>query len=453
MKETKFIFKIILVAIITNLMLLAGFSKAQQLSEDPLYVLQFEDDFASFDANKWRTSWYWGNNMWNSNFTRLCDTIYFPGRIVDVAYNSQPPNDDNRMFIDSGGITYERLIFDREDIYGNIIAYHSPCPSALCINHACDTNIWNTSYCYYDSLVPFKFSGAMLLGKEKFKYGYIEMRYKLRDLQQSPYNAYGPNLWMWASDTSARYSEIDIFEQQGTKWHMAMNFHFRKYNPDSSNVWKDTVFWHGVGKQVTISSPYPSILDESLEYNGGTWHTVGCEWTPDYIDTYYDSDDTIRRFSVSKIPVDRLIAMPLIIDLYMPAAQYCIPFDSIKTYRPFNYDIDYIRVYQINQDSNCASTSGYFPSFATNNYTSRLYRDLTIGGGGSAILNNGSFHLAGQDFVLLQSGFEASGIADVIISTTPCQTDQTRVTNSTRSAYEMPDRSTMRDILEAKTHE
>lgn len=215
----------------------------------------------------------------------------------------------------------------------------------ICTGYNCDTNIWGLTYCYYDSIIPFKFTGAMLLGKEKYKYGYIEMRYKLRYLLPHFSNAYGPNLWMWASNPSARYSEIDIFEQQGTTWRMAMNFHYRFKDPDSSNVWADTVFWHGVGKQVSVSAPYPSILDQSLSYNGGDWHTVGCEWTPDHIDTYYDSDDTIRRFSVDKIPIDSLIPMPLIIDCYMPAAQYCIPFDTTNTIVPFYYDIDYVRVY------------------------------------------------------------------------------------------------------------
>jgi hypothetical protein len=347
------------------------------------------------------------------------------------------------------------MIFDRKDFNGDIWVYHSPCPgSPFCDGHNCYTNSSNLTYCSYDSLVPFKFSGAMLKGKEKYKYGYIEMKYKLRDLQIAPYNAYGPNLWMYGSYTNANYSEIDKFEQRGTDWHMDLNFHFRKKSPDSSNIWKDTVFWHGKNwkDSVFISTPYHDQINQSLSYNGGTWHTVGCEWTPDHIDTYYDSDDTIRRFSVLKLPVDSLTAMPLIIDLYMPAAQYCIPFNDTNTRVPFFYDLDYIRVYQINQVCNCASTSGFFPNFATNDYTSRLYRDLTIGGGGSAILSNGSFHLAGQDFVLLQSGFEASGTADVIISTTPCQPDQARIADSTQSNYEMPDRSTLNDMKEAKSH-
>ena len=111
-----------------------------------------------------------------------------------------------------------------------------------------------------------------------------------------------------------------------------------------------------------------------------------------------------------------------------------------------------MRVYQINQVCNCNITSGNFPSFITNDYSSILYRDLTVGGGGSAILNIGSFHLAGQDFVLLQSGFEASGSADVIVSTTPCQPDQTRIADSTSSTYQMLDKNTMRDLLKSKIH-
>ena len=429
----------------------AGVIPAQQLSSDPLYSLVFEDNFDSLNTNSWRTSWYWGNNMWNANYILACDSNNFPGRIVDIAYNTQPPDDTNRLILDTLGNKYMRLVFNREDFYAHMWAYHRPCPSDICSGYPCYYNssddFW---YCYYDSLVPYKFSGAMLMGKEKYKYGYVEMRYKLRDLFESDDNAYGPNLWMWHSDSSVRYSEIDIFEQRGKDWRMAMNFHFRKFKPDTSTIWKDTVFWHGFGNQVTPSCPYPSVLEESLPYNGGTWHVVGCEWTPDHIDTYYDSDDTIRRFSASKLPVYRLTAMPLIVDCYMPAVQYCIPFDDTATRVPFFYDIDYIRVYQINQSDDCESTPGYFAEFDTNDYESILYRDLTVGGGGGAVLDSGSFHLAGQDFVLLQSGFEVSGTADVIISTTPCQNDQYHGRESGLQYWQWPDPCMINDMLEAK---
>ena len=144
--------------------------------------------------------------------------------------------------------------------------------------------------------------------------------------------------------------------------------------------------------------------------------------------------------------------MPLVIDNYMPAAQYCIPFNDTLTHVPFEYNIDYVRVYQIKQVDSCLTTSGNIPSFTTNDYNSILYRDLNIGGGGSAILNSGSFHLAGQDYVLLQSGFEASGTADVIISTTPCQSGQLMEYIDSKSNYEPPDSSVMSDMLKAKHH-
>jgi hypothetical protein len=458
MKKIKFHLKSGLFALIIVLMLLPCFSKGQQLSQDPLYQLVFQDNFDSIDYDKWRTDWYWGNNMWNTNYIISCDSNIFPGRIVDVAYNTQPPPpyDTNRTISTSGGVTYETMIYDRENFNANMWVFYKPCPSDTCSLHTdhCDSIGSDTRYCLWDSLMPFKFSGAMMLGKNKFKYGYIEMRYTVSNVGFHDYNAYGPNLWMWASDDSANYSEIDIFEQKGTNWHMGMNFHFRKNDPSSPppQNWEDTVFWHGIGNPVTITSPYPDLLDQSLAYDGSSWHTVGCEWTPDHIDTYYDSDDTTRRFSVSKLPVNRMTAMPLVIDNYMPAAQYCIPFIDTLTYVPFEYKIDYVRVYQIKQVDNCISTSGIFPSFATNDYNSILYGDLTIGGGGSAILNSGSFHLAGQDFVLLQSGFEASGTADVIISTTPCQSGQLMEYIDSKSNYEPLDSSIMSDLLKAKHH-
>lgn len=333
-----------------------------------------------------------------------------------------------------------------------IIAYGHPCPSAICTAHGapCYTGGSGTE-CAYDSIVPFKFSGAMMLGKYKYKYGYFEMRFRLPNINNgSPYNAYGPNFWMWASDNHAVYSEIDIFEMNGTTWQMDMNFHYRKQYTPTMN-WQDTAFWHGIGSSITVTSPYPNKF--SGPYNGGTWHTVGCEWTPDYIDTYYDSNDTTRRFSVTKLPINQLTAMPLIIDNYMPAAQYCIPFNNSFTQAPFTYDIDYVKVYQVKQVVNCTTTPGNFLNTSSSTYQSILYRDLTIGGvGGSAIFSNGSHHLAGQDFVLLQEGFEASGASTtVIVSTKRCQPDQTITYNINNPNGELDSRI-RNDMRTSKIH-
>src|SRR4029077_8784035 len=79
----------------------------------------------------------------------------------------------------------------------------------------------------------------------------------------------------------------------------------------------------------------------ALAGHEGEWFTVGCEWTPEYLDYYYNQNDTVRRYTdnVMSGSVSGMCAMPMIIDVYMPALQYCIPFDTVYTVNPFNYDI------------------------------------------------------------------------------------------------------------------
>ena len=120
MRKTKFILKFCLPALVAFPSLHAGYSNAQQLSQDPLYTLVFEDNFDTIHYDLWNTHCPWGNNQWNSNFAISCDSNHFPGRIVDVAFNSQPLFDTNRIIVDSGGVSFERMIFDRR-IYSAIL--------------------------------------------------------------------------------------------------------------------------------------------------------------------------------------------------------------------------------------------------------------------------------------------------------------------------------------------
>jgi hypothetical protein len=260
----------------------------------------------------------------------------------------------------------------------------------------------------------------MMYGKYKFKYGYFEMRYRLPDaatILNNSYNAYGINFWMFGSDVTAYYSELDFFEQRGTDWHMDANYHYQHTSSSPG--------YNAVGNSITATSPYSTNVNNSanLGSNGTAWYTVGCEWTPEHLDFYYNSDDTMRRYSASASPaIAGMCAMPIVLDVYMPAFQFCIFFDSAQTRQPLNYDIDYIKVYQVKQ--HCVSKS--FLNTSSTIYADTLWQDLTIGGtGGNATFSSSTHHLAGQDFVLLQEGFEASGASStLIISTMPCQADQ-----------------------------
>jgi hypothetical protein len=385
------------------------------LALDPLYELVFVDEFDStaLNTSKWYSQWYWGPNIPNTNKIKSCEeSNVFLDDTVDVAYNFSPPNDGNNRIFDTTGSGYQRIISKREDFTAGVNGYDSNNNFTGLVNK------------------PFKFSSAMMLGRYKFKYAYIEMRYRLSNISASISNAYGPNLWMWASDSSAgaEYSEIDIFEQRGTDWMMDGNLHYRKQKPQyPTGNWQDTALYHGKDDYNPPSVTKPYGPNYTGPYNSGNWHTVGCEWTPDHIDFYYDGNDTIKRFSITKLPVNQLCAMPLVVDIYMPAMQYCIPFDSGSTVSPFNYDIDYIKVYQVKQ--NCISKS--FLNTSSGTYADTLWQDLTIGGsGGSAIFSGSIHHLAGEDFVLLQEGFEVSGTGTVIIDTPECQSGQDIIYNS-----------------------
>ncbi len=216
----------------------------------------------------------------------------------------------------------------------------------------------------------------------------------------------------------------------------------------------DTVFWHAVGS-TGIYSPYtPQMYNNGGNgYNGGNWHTVGCEWTPAYTDFYYDNSDTIRRYSNAKLPIHNLDSMYLLVGTeMMPPDNYCIKYQSgfLSPDNSINYDIGYVKVYQINQVAGCTTQADSLPNGSTtNNYTSQLYKDVNIGGSGTAILNSGSYHIAGQDYVLLQSGFEASGTATVIISTMPCQQNQT-VAQTTRLHLTQVESATFKRYAKAK---
>lgn len=88
---------------------------------------------------------------------------------------------------------------------------------------------------------------------------------------------------------------------------------------------------------------------------------------------------------------------------------------------PFYYDIDYIKVFQQKQDCNSLSLLNTNSS----SYQSKVYQSVTLGGtGGSAFFNTGITHISGENFVLLNEGFEVGNITEVIIDNKKCLTGQ-----------------------------
>jgi len=411
---------------------------AQQLSQDPLYKLVFSDEFDSIalDTSKWGTKVPWWGD-YAQGYGTDCDTVsginHCPITVWDLNYNTQPSSDSsngNRIF-DTTGTGFMRQKTKYEPIpYNGLIRWTST-DSSQCAYHGL------SAPCRIDTSPPFHFTKAMIISKYIFTNGYFEMRYRLPDgWEGAATNSYSNAFWMWGGsqpcDDSARYCELDIFEQRSTDWKMDANIHYRQWAPQDTtcgtNSVSDTVMWDALyfpeyGQSATQFRPYPSQYPGPYATDS-VWYTIGCEWTPDYVDIYYNTDDTTRRFSNSKMPVNKLKDMCMQIDGDMNHTNYCVPYTA-NDHPYYDYDIDYVRVYQVNQAKNCPMAYGNFLNTSSATYSDSLYRTLTVGGtGGSAVFNAGVHHLAAQDYVLLQEGFEVSGTGTVIISTKSCQPNQ-----------------------------
>lgn len=387
---------------------------------DPLYELVFVDEFdsVSLNLNKWKTHWDWSKaNMFNSNYTHNEST----GETMDMALLRHHPFNQGNWEFDTTGTGKVRMIYKKEDCWGYVWAYVT------------DTINGEVVHIAHDSLVHFKYTGAMLRSKEFFKYGYFEYHFKIdnptHDLPDNNIcNSYGPNFWMWNSDTldhnpdniprtRAEYSEIDMLELNGKKWLGDANLHYQKTKTDTFFNAKDDWMIHDT---IKICDP-PYLNKESIPLYPHLWHTVSCEWTKNYTDFYYDTPNFHRRYSDSLIKIDELIEMPITIDNYMPAFQFWNYFDTINTKQPIYYDIDYIKVYQVKQEY----VDKIYLNTNSNNFESKVYKSLIVGGnGGNALFNTGKQHLCAEKYVLLNENTQISGTAKITISCRPYQHDQ-----------------------------
>lgn len=424
--------------IVLVLLLFNTFNIKAQPNNDPLYELVFIDEFDSLALNrdKWGTWWKYVPNLWNDSISTTACGV----NPIDIAYNYDMSADgginQNRIY-DTTGSGFHRMVSKRQDVTGHYVKNFSP---------------------YTLGTKQYKFTTAMLVSLDRFKYGFFEFRYRLSNIPANTgsdaFNAYGPNLWMWHGDNNVNYSEIDIFEQSGQTWKMSPCTHYRKYPNKSGNTLiappsgnpDDTTFWHANHFYGTINYNHKYPRTYSLPMNSGNWHTINMEWTDTYLDFYYDSPDTNRRYTNPGIFMDKMAPMSIFIDVYCPAFQYCLFYDNVNTQMPFNYDIDYIKVWQKKQDC----TSKTFTNTNSATYQSKVYYNVTVGGsGGSAVLNSGNHHIAGEQFALLNEGFEASGSATVMVSSQNCLTDQHF---GLRTGGTTPTPENIKDVQKLKVH-
>lgn len=378
------------------------YSKAQWPPSDPAYNIVFGDEFndttgyngKNIDNSKWIPF-----RPWNNDSTKKM-----------VIYDRPNPTPDDTVIYDLAGYNFNdtdtsnvhvingvcRLIARRGPFSSNYWTYPYPCTSSACAGYYCfNSSKPDSSACFKPVPATFKYSNGSLASKSKFRFGYFEIKFRLPSNISTPNinNNYLPTCWLFANGSHQNppiHSEIDIYEIDGkdnrftnTVWYKYDN-NFNKFGDHAPNV-------------ATVSK--------------GVWHTAAIDWTTKYVDFYYDGN-FVRRVSSY---ADSLDAMGVLIEAYIPNEWSEVNVDSVNTPFPYVYEIDYFRVYQINE---ACSTSQTYNNATVATFQSKLYKDLTLNT--NCYFNNGTLSALGNDFVLIDQGTTVDNNMTMYFDVKPC---------------------------------
>ena len=374
-----------------GILFLAKLSLSQVPNNDPAYELVWADSFntsgVQVDTGKWAQKWPW--NM-SDSVVGTCN----PTANVDCAFrkwhltSGHPAGD---YYIDtinckkSGGIL---SLYSRKENFSGECWNWPLCNSSSdpqCTSNCGTQKPCTNNKCFRCDNKQFKYTAGMLLSKYKFKYGYFEIRFKLPPADTA--FKLGPNFWLWASDGPSGpcpWSEIDVFEIKGNDRTRSTGY---RYDNTVRTITDTTGGQHAI---------YPAM-------SADTWHTAGVLWTNEDIITYFDGQP-VQNIWNTNIKPDSIISMYIIVDINSPAHNFCLRYNTNST-GTYQYQIDYVKVWQLKQDCNTDKT--YCSSFNATTYDSKLYQTVAIGGSGcsDAITNNRKTSIYGKNYVLLNEGF------------------------------------------------
>jgi beta-glucanase (GH16 family) len=238
-----------------------------------------------------------------------------------------------------------------------------------------------------DTLYTFEYTApAWLISKTRFKYGYYETRCRLPLLDANENNlGFGANFWLWRGTPILVYpeSEIDVVE-------FVCDFppHTHTCNVHHKTI-VNTYGWHDFGST-------------RLTPNDGAFHTYGAWWGPDFVKFYIDG--VFYRDARYDIPLlaDEMIPMHIILDINVFTVRGNET-PNANTKIPYNYDIDYVRVYQLDMEQCNLDYINVSPMPALPS----VYRTITFGGNGSSMPNGSTKSLTANTSITIQPGFEA----------------------------------------------
>jgi hypothetical protein len=333
---------------------------------NPNYEVVFVDEFNgnSINEDNWKNTPPWNQQGYHQT---NCNNI--PNGLVTTNMYGYRKKDFTNCVVASGKLS---IVSKKEQYSGRVDNWYD------CSTDSCSGLTCSNSLCWKSDIWRFNYTTNRLWSYDKFKYGYIEICCQISQPTSPKTNqGIGPNFWMWDKYNNETTSELDIFEFNGSTGTFCPNIHYRQSNNSTYYHWNP-----GNSRFVNFNSP----------------HTFAAHWLPQKISILLDNN-VIETTSVN---ASNLNAMPLIIDVNLPADNYCDFIDPINTQFPHYYDIYFVKVYQL---KNKCTINYHLTNLSTAEYGQ--YRTIMVSGSGYSVnLTSGqNMHLIATNSITIDKNF------------------------------------------------
>ena len=353
MKVTRIILVIIGYLLITNN------SIAQTPATDPHWKLKWQDDFNSFDSNRWTKA--------------------------DTAIHGDEPQLylKNQVWTSNGNLVIE--------VNNTKVKCPNPAPET-----------WPCSKCISGKQYNYR-SGWIQTTKQadNIQFGYIEARIKLPFRRENNKSwGFFPAFWTFIGDVDGplpvpqtNKAEIDIFEMFGGE--------YKEPNTVNTCIHR----WDGSSDDHSYNSR--SHVLQNFDYRD--WHTYALEWNANRMIFYVDGK-AIRTLCNHRIIDPVLIILNLAIQ---GQSKYYPP--TSPAFKEYMY-VDYVRTYQLK----CDKTTVVNDILNFNNYTYAVKKSITLSNA-TTIPSGSNITLRANDFIQLNPGFEVQTGRELYLDCSPCE--------------------------------
>lgn len=349
-------------------------AQVPNMLSDPKWDLVFEDEFngTEVDTLVWKAPFFY---ITSPDSTCLYDNTRH-------AYVKQVLPNDN-VIVDNGILTL--IVKELE----------TPSTESMRCNFGNNWPVFDTDVTY---------TNGALHSIDFFQYGYYEIKFRVPNPASggNTYQPFGANFWLYngASSESCN-SELDIFE--------IIDGQTIKYSSNSHNTPLGSAYCDSSIAEFTEDGSMANGFFGIQNISGNTWHKCSAHWTPEKIDYYLD-DKLIK--TNHKTWVSNFDPMFIILDINAPLGRNNsnIPLNDPSISFPYNYDIDYVRIYKPNDDcgtNNKVYCSTYPP--ATDGYV--VQKSITFGGSscGEANYPNITNSFYANDYILIDENTTLGG--------------------------------------------